>query len=274
MSKANQSLSSDTPAGELAAETADPRFMLSLARGLLVLHSFEHAYSLNLSSAARLTGLSRATVRRCFYTLQRLGYMSEIEGGFVVTPKLLSLGGLFRHANALAASARKVLRGLMEAIGESCVFGTIEGSEVLALASATPVDRVVSINLKRRIPLHCSALGRMCLAGQSAKQLKDYLRGAPFARFTDRTKYTAKELRAEIEVVRAQDHAFVDEELEPGLRSISVPVRNQSRQTVGALAVVMVRQLSPREILGLVRHARSSAAELGQHVALMSTRDV
>jgi len=260
-------LASETPASRLDAETADPRFMLSLARGLLVLHSFEHAYSLNLSSAGRLTGLSRATVRRCFYTLQRLGYVSEGEGGFVVTPKLLSLGALFRQSTDLAATARQVLKGLMESTGESCVFGTIEGTEVMAIASATPANRLVSINLNRRIPLHCSALGRMCLAGQSPEQLEEYLRGAPFARFTDRTKCSARELRAEIDVVRAQDHAFVDEELEPGLRSLSVPVRDSSAQTIGAVGVVTVRQLSPREIKALVRRARSSAAELGARMA-------
>ncbi|HEY3786133.1 MAG TPA: IclR family transcriptional regulator C-terminal domain-containing protein [Steroidobacteraceae bacterium] len=274
MPRTTQPLSSDTPAGKLDAETVDPRFMLSLARGLLVLHAFEHAYSLNLSSAGRLTGLSRATVRRCFYTLQRLGYVSEGEDGFVVTPKLLSIGGLFRQSTDLAATARQVLKSLMEATGESCVFGTIEGVEVLAVASATPPNRVVSINLNRRIPLHCSALGRVCLAGQSTEQLEDYLRGAPFARFTDRTKFTAKELRTEIDAVRTQDHAFVDEELEPGLRSVSVPVRNASAQTIGAVAVVTVRQLSSREVRGLVRHARSSAAELGARVAPANARRV
>lgn len=265
-------LASDTPASKLDAETADPRFMLSLARGLLVLHSFEHAYSLNLSSAGRLTGLSRATVRRCFYTLQRLGYLSEGEDGFVVTPKLLSLGGLFRQSTDLAATARQVLKGLMENTGESCVFGTIEGAEVMAIASATPANRLVSINLNRRIPLHCSALGRMCLAARSSEQIEEYLRGAPFAKFTDKTKCTARELRVEIDAVRMHDHAFVDQELEPGLRSISVPVRNSSAQTIGAVAVVTVRQLSPRDIKALVRRARSSAAELGARVAPVGSR--
>src|SRR5258706_10220597 len=62
----------DMPNGaELEAFSGDPHFMLSLARGLLVLQTFvNHGPRLTVSDAARATGLARATARRCLYTLE------------------------------------------------------------------------------------------------------------------------------------------------------------------------------------------------------------
>jgi IclR family pca regulon transcriptional regulator len=265
MAKRRNSTTGETPAQRLDTETADSRFMLSLARGLLVLHAFERSYDLTLSSASSLTGLPRATVRRCFYTLQRLGYITEGEGGFVLLPKLLDLANLFRQSTSLAAAARRVVTGLMEVTGEPCVFGMFEDKEIIAVANATPVNRVVSIDLDSKIPLHCSALGRMCLAALSAERLNDYLRGAPFPKLTPKTRCTAEDLRGAIDEIKAQDYAFVDEELEPGLRSVCVPVRDRSSQIIGALCVLTVRQLSLLDIKRLVRHARSFAVGLGAH---------
>ena len=258
--------SKETPAEKLDPETADPRFMLSLARGLLVLHAFERSYDLTLSGASQLTGLSRATVRRCFYTLQKLGYVAEGESGFVLLPKLLGLANVFRQSANFAATARRAVKGLMEATGDSCVFGMFDRTEVVAVANATPANRMVSIDLNSKLPLHCSALGRTCLAAQSARQLDEYLRGAPFAKLTDKTRYTAEALREAIGQVKAQDYAFVDQELELGLRSVAVPVRNPLAETIGALCVVTVRQLSPLEIKRLVRHARHFARQLKAHM--------
>ncbi len=255
-----------TPAEKLDAETADGRFMLSLARGLLVLHAFERSYDLTVSSASGMTGLSRATVRRCFYTLQRLGYVAEEQDGFVLSPKLLGLANVFRRSGNFAEATRRAVKGLMETTGESCVFGIFDGTEVTAVANATPANRMVSIDLDSKIPLHCSALGRVCLAGLPARRLDAYLRRAPFAKLTPHTRCTAAELRSAIEEVRKQDYAYIDEELELGLRSVSVPVRNSLSDTAGALCVVTVRQLSPADIKRLVRHANSFARDLGAHM--------
>jgi IclR family transcriptional regulator, pca regulon regulatory protein len=268
MAARRNSPTGETPAQRLDAETADSRFMLSLARGLLVLHAFERSYDLTLSSASSLTGLSRATVRRCFYTLQRLGYVTAGESGFVLLPKLLGLANLFRQSTSFAAAARRAVKGLMQITGEPCVFGMFEGREMIAVANATPANRVVSIDLDSKIPLHCSALGRMCLAALSAKQLNEYLRGAPFRKLTAKTRCTAEDLREAINEVKSQDYAFVDEELELGLRSVCVPIRNSSSQIIGGLCVVTVRQLSLLDIKRLVRHAKSFAFDLGAHMEL------
>jgi IclR family pca regulon transcriptional regulator len=257
----------ETPAGKLDTETRDPRFMLSLARGLLVLCAFEQAQALTLASASRLTGLPRATVRRCFYTLQKLGYVEGGEEGFTLTRKILALAGLFHQRTDAFARVQGVLKQLTKTTGEPCVFGTIDGEDALIIARASPAGRIVSFNLGRRISLHCSALGRMCLASWPPERLEEYLRRAPFTKFTQKTKSTARELRAAIEAARESDYAVVDNELELGVRAVSVPVRDSALQTVGAVSVVTVRPLSRAELKTMLRHARAAAPEIGAYLA-------
>ena len=66
----------------------DPRFMLSLARGLAVLRAFEGRRSLTISEAAEISGLSRSSAGRCLYTLERLGYVAGDNGVFRLQPGL------------------------------------------------------------------------------------------------------------------------------------------------------------------------------------------
>jgi IclR family transcriptional regulator, pca regulon regulatory protein len=257
----------ETPAGKLDPETEDPRFMLSLARGLLVLDAFAQTQTHTLASASRLTGLPRATVRRCLYTLQKMGYVSDGEGSFTVTRKVLSLAGLFRNETYVFAQVQAALSALTKATGELCVFGTIDGEEALILARAAPTARIVSFNIGRRIPVHCSAMGRACLSGVPTERLEGFLRRAPFPKFTDKTKSTAEELRAAIETARQSGYSAVDDELELGVKAVAVPVRDSAQNAIGAVSIVTVRPLSRIEFKVLLQHIQESASEIGAQLA-------
>jgi IclR family transcriptional regulator, pca regulon regulatory protein len=257
----------ESPAGKLSSETQDPRFMLSLARGLLVLHAFEQSHMHTLASVSRLTGLPRATVRRCLFTLQKLGYVNEVERGFTLTRKVLSLATLFHQATDVLAQVLGSLRALTRTTGEQCVFGTLDGEDALILARAAPSGRIVSFNFAKRIPLHCSALGRACLASGPAERVEEFLQRAPFARLTDKTKCSAKELRAAIETTRESGYAVVEDELEPGLKSIAVAVYESAQKAVGAVSVVTVRSLTRNDLKALLEHIQASAREIGGQLA-------
>jgi IclR family pca regulon transcriptional regulator len=93
-----------TIAQEIEAMT-DPSFMTSLARGLAVVRAFsDQRRSLTIAQISHKTGIPRAAVRRCLYTLKRLGYADSEANNFSLKPKILSLGYSYLSSTPLTVS--------------------------------------------------------------------------------------------------------------------------------------------------------------------------
>ena len=71
--------------------------------------------------------------------------------------------------------------------------------------------------------------------------------GVDRPRLTPRTITEIGELMNELEAVRAQGYALVDQELEVGLRSIAVPLRNSAGHVIGAINVGLQAARMSRE---------------------------
>ncbi len=232
----------------------DPDFMQSLARGLEVLRLFETRESLSTAEAASHTGLSRAVARRCLHTLTVLGYVDADEGRrFHPTPALLSLARAYLVQNRLAKAADPILKEISARMGESCSLGVRDGSEVVYVARAE-VRRFISIDLQvgSRVPAYCTSMGRVLLAATPLDELDGLLEAAKLVQRTGRTLVDPHAVRRELDRVRAQGFATVDEELEIGLRSLAVPVRDEAGQVVAAINVGTARE---RSIANLVVEA-------------------
>lgn len=204
----------------------DPEFMTSLARGLVVLRCFaDEREPMTIAQASRLTGLSRPAVKRCLHTLTRLGYATQEGVQYRLRPKVLSLGYAYMSSSTLAVRAQPLLDQIRDELHESCSLGVIEEDEVTYVARAE-ISRIMSIALRvgSRLPLYCTSMGRVLLAGQSRSLQDAYLARTDLSRLTDVTETSRAGLLAVFRKVADDGYAIVDQELEQGLRSVAVPV--------------------------------------------------
>ena len=207
----------------------DPDFMTSLARGLAVLRCFADAERrMTIATASRLTGLSRPAVRRCLHTLIRLGYAAQEGQSYVLRPKALELGYAYLASSPLSIRAQPILDRLRDELRESCSLGVLEEGEVYYVARAE-ASRIMSVGLRvgSRLPLYCTSMGRVLLAGQSPEEREAYLART---RLEALTPHTVTDPAAVLDLVaqtQEQGYAIVDQELEIGLRSLAVPIRGQ-----------------------------------------------
>jgi len=217
----------------------DPSFMTSLARGLAVLRAFsDQRRSLTIAQISHKTGIPRAAVRRCLYTLKQLGYADSESNNFSLKPKVLSLGYSYLSSTPLTVSAQPYLNHISRTLNESCSLAVLDDNEVLYLArSATSRIMSIALNTGSRLPAYCTSLGRVMLAHLPEEALKLYLDKVKLRAFTDRTVVSAKRLKEILADVRLSGYALIDEELEVGLRSIAVPVRGASGTVLAALNV-------------------------------------
>jgi IclR family pca regulon transcriptional regulator len=217
----------------------DPDYMQSLARGLEVIRAFEHARpTLSITEVARLTNISRAAARRCLYTLAQLGYVSGADGIYELTPRVLSLGYAYLSAMPLARIAQPVLERVSDRLHESCSIAVLDGDEIVYVARAA-TQRILSIGLGvgSRLPAYCTSMGRVLLANLSDAEVDAYLARVELERHTPHTITDRSVLRKELQRVRTAGYVMVDQELEMGLRSIAVPVKQPDGRAVASINV-------------------------------------
>jgi len=131
-----------------------------------------------------------------------------------------------------------ILARLVEAIGETCNFTMLDGREVVY------VDRVetsanVRLHMKAgsRVPLHCTASGKLLLSDMSLAQRQRLLGPGPLARYTERTIVSFDALERELAKVHATGVATDAGEFLDGSVCLAVPVRDPRGRMCAAFAV-------------------------------------
>ena len=227
-----------TPASSLDVYTGDPNFMTSLARGLIVIQAFtQQTPQMTISQLSLKTGLSRAAVRRCLYTLTKLGFAGAEDGTrYGLRPRMLTLSNTYTASNALSTSAQPILERMSAAFHESFSVATLDGDDIVYIARTT-VSRVMAVDLHigSRLPAYCTSMGRVLLAHLPTDQLEQYLARVVLTPHTTRTVTTVDKLLLLLRNVRRNGYALVDQELEVGLRSLAVPVYAPSGRVVATL---------------------------------------
>lgn len=228
-----------TPASSLDVYAGDPNFMTSLARGLIVIQAFtQQTPQMTISQLSLKTGLSRAAVRRCLYTLTKLGFAGAEDGTrYGLRPRLLTLSNTYTSSNALSTSAQPILERMSSAHHESFSVATLDGDEIVYIARTQVAARVMAVDLHigSRLPAYCTSMGRVLLAYQPADWIEQYLARVVLTPHTTRTVTTVDKLMMLLRNVRRNGYALVDQELEVGLRSLAVPVFAPSGRVVATL---------------------------------------
>jgi IclR family pca regulon transcriptional regulator len=227
-----------TPASALDVYTGDPNFMTSLARGLIVIQAFtQQSPQMTISQLSIKTGLSRAAVRRCLYTLTKLGFAGAEDGSrYSLRPRMLTLSHTYTTSNTLSTAAQPILERISAALRESFSVATLDGEDIVYIAR-TQVNRVMAVDLHigSRLPAYCTSMGRVLLAYLPAEQLEHYLAKVVLTPHTTRTVNSIEKLRLILRNVRRNGYALVDQEYEVGLRSLAVPVYAPSGRVVATV---------------------------------------
>jgi len=214
-------------------------FVISFARGLQVIESFyQEAQGMTAARVAKKTGMSRAAVRRFLITLEALGHAENASGVYHLRPSILRIGCSYLSSTSLPALAQPVLEQVSEQVHESTSLSALDGDNIIYLARHTS-SRVLSVGLSvgSRLPAYCTSMGRVMLADLPRHELAEYLGRIKMKKWTSKTVTSKTGMLTLLAQVAADRYALVDGELEPGLRSLAVPIRTPQGKTVAAMNV-------------------------------------
>jgi IclR family pca regulon transcriptional regulator len=149
---------------------------------------------------------------------------------------VLEIGYAYLSGITLPEVAQPHLEQLVGKVHESSSVSILDDTDIVYVARV-PASRImaVAISLGTRFPAYATSMGRVLLAGLDDADLTRYLKRARFEPLTARTVTAAADLRAELQRVREQGWALVDQELEEGLRSVAAPIRDRDGRVAAAV---------------------------------------
>jgi len=215
-------------------------FVTAFARGLKVIEAFAGgAEALSLAEIAARSGVDRAVARRSLLTLIELGYAVADKKSFRLTPRILRLGYAYLSQSGMDGRLQPFVDAVAASTGESCSVSVLDGLETVGVAHApSPLHRMgFLLKPGTRMPAYVMTSGRILLAAKPDEEAIGLLRKMDRKPFTKATRTSIRALMEAIRKVREAGFAAVEEELEVGLLSLAVPVRNRRGDTVASLSV-------------------------------------
>ena len=235
----------------MARRDSSPDFIEALARGLDVIRAFQPRQPvMSLSAVAGAAGLARPTARRVVLTLEQMGYVRAVAGGFELTPRVLELGMSYVLSRNLWEVARPHMERLVARTHESSSIAQLDGSDIVYVARvAVPKIVALAVTIGTRFPAMQTSLGKVLLAALPPEEVEGVLAEPSRSGITPRIVPDGEERAATLREVRARGWALTDEELAAGIRSVAAPLRDGDGRVIASLNVNTHAAETPVEVL-------------------------
>ena len=223
---------------------------------------------MSLNDVTQGMGLPKPTVYRILTMLTEAGLLRRDPHTrrYTVGPRLAAFGVALWRNDGLRVPWRQALEQAVAETGESCNLTVLENDRVLYL-DRVETDRPLRLHLTpgTRVPLHCTASGKLFLSEMKPEALRQWVAEHPLQRYTPQTITDPEMLISEIDTVRRTRVGLHDSELFEDSVAVAVPVLDANGRICAALAL---HAPSSREnIKSCLRHLdvlRRSAAVIAQ----------
>lgn len=251
--------------GEYAIQT--------VVNAMRLLEAFRDAEELGVTELSHRLGLHKNNVFRLLATLEQQRYIEQSSDNerYRLGVASMELGQSFARSRTLLRRARRVLEDLSRWAEESAHLALMRDFSVVHVAGEQ-ADRLVSTSLRvgRRLPVHCTALGKVLLGCSPEEVRQTYDRsvasGGGLEVRTPRTIVDGHKFFEELRTVAVRGFALDQGECEDGLHCAAAPVFAADGEVVAALSISGPAFRLPEErLLDEVAPAVVEAAERLSH---------
>lgn len=221
------------------------RSVPAVTRALDILELFlEGDGTLSAPEITRRLGLPRTSVHELISTLCARSYLVPVPqqpGRYRLGVRTHQLGSRYAEQLDLVAEGLQVARAVAESCGETVHVAVLEDTDVIYIAKVDSTHAVRMVSAAgRRLPAHCTAVGKMLLAALPPEALDARLPqpgGPPLAALTERSLTSVQALREALEQVRRRGVAVEERESDPDVSCVAAPVRDAAGEVVAAMSV-------------------------------------
>jgi len=226
---------------------------------------------LSYSEVVAETRLPKASTHRLLKAFVLLGYLRfDAEAGrYFGDLKLAALGSAVTSHFDLKGYVRPSLVALQAETGHTCNLGVLDGDvgvflDKIESSEAFGVKLYSAIG--KRFPLHCTAMGKLLLAGMDPAARRRIL-ARRLAAFTPWTITRSRALAQELTEVARRGYALDRQEITRGIMCAAAPIGGGEGVTIAAISVAFPAYIDEergigREIQAVTRCAAAISARL------------
>lgn len=222
----------------------------------------------SLQGLAEETNIPKPTLHRMLQQLESAGLLERSVDGrhYGTGVRLRKLAENLLLNDIFHGARHAVLRNLVTEVGESCNLTALSGSEVIYLdrvETAAPLR--FYLHPGSRVPVHCSASGKVFLSEMTPSQRQRLLAHAPLEAYTPKTLTNMDQLESDIKQIKSQGFALDNEEFLPGLLCVAMLVPSATGRSNLCVAVqAPIMRLTPEKALQMLSPLKRAAEALSR----------
>ncbi|HJP77974.1 MAG TPA: IclR family transcriptional regulator [Pseudonocardiaceae bacterium] len=226
----------------------------------------EYPDGAGVSALARAIDLPVTTTHRLLASLQRDGFVTSDPQSrrYLLGLRLFELGQRVSHARGFAGTAVPILRRVTAHTREPTLMSVRAGHhQVYVHYVEGPQQVQITGEPGRPGPLHCTSMGKCLVAFAAEEDRRQLVADLELAKLAPRTVTDRAAFAEQIAEVRQRGYAVADEEHEPGIRAVGVPVRGLDGVALAALSTAApAYRTSMDDLLAFVPVLGEAAREL------------
>jgi IclR family pca regulon transcriptional regulator len=213
----------------------------SVEKALAVLHAFGgERRALNLMEIAAAAGITKSSAQRFTNTLQQLGYLRRDKHakGWVLSPRVLTIGYAYLSGHTLIESATTHLRQLNVATRESVSLSEPDDTNMVYVARF-PAHHPFFIHMPigRVLPMFCTSAGRAYLSRLPMEEISEILDRSALRPLTPTTVTDRARILELVLEARELGYARAHQESYRGDLTIGAPIMGQHGRPVAAINI-------------------------------------
>lgn len=195
-------------------------------------------------------GLHKSTAHRLLGALMSRGYVEKdaTSTAYRIGLRVVELASLHLKSIELKTEAAPMLRRLLEQSGQTVHLATLIGDEVVYIEKLCAFGDIrMYSEIGKRVPAHCTGVGRALFLDVEREQLAARFAGYDFMPCTDNTRTSLRLFLDDMDAFRTLGYVIDNEEHEAGIRCVAAPIRDFTGAIIAAVSTTGPKAALPPE---------------------------
>lgn len=222
---------------------------------------------ISVSDLSEQLGIPASSTHRILTSLKANHFVLQDEDTkkYRLGYKIYGLAAGVAKKSALTLTSRPYMKQLAEAIDRNVVLCIMEHRSVMNIACSERKDsNMYMVKIGYEMPLYSTSAGRVFAAHMNRPQALALLEQETRIKTTPYTKTDLQELNLEMDLIREQGYALIDEELQMGIQGVACPIFDMNGEPAAALAFTTQKDCDQDALEGRIRQLKICAEEISQ----------